>query len=160
VGAGGALSPKTPPTVRTADFGGGIAVSPDGKSVYVTGSVDGAVFQFDVRAGGLLSPKAPPTVPAGPGVFDVVVSPILPTAGDDVLIGTAGENVICGLGGSDRISGHAGDDTLFGDRCGSRSSVARRGFVRRGNDRLNGGPGRDRLGGASGRDRLNGGARP
>ena len=36
VGAGGALSPKSPATVATAGFANGVAVSPDGGSVYVT----------------------------------------------------------------------------------------------------------------------------
>jgi DNA-binding beta-propeller fold protein YncE len=59
VGAGGALSPKSPPTVVAA--GQGLAVNPDGKSVYVL-HTSGFLSQFDVGAGGVLSPKSPATV--------------------------------------------------------------------------------------------------
>ena len=60
----------------------GVAVSPDGGSVYVTNfgipPTSGSVSQYDVGAGGTLSPKTPATVVAGDGPFGVVVGP--PTA--------------------------------------------------------------------------------
>src|SRR5512132_1091950 len=45
VGAGGLLAPLSPATVATAGGNFGVAVSPDGRSVYVTGF---SVSQFDV----------------------------------------------------------------------------------------------------------------
>src|SRR5436190_4378608 len=59
VGAGGKLSPKSPATVTTGYDGlpFGVAVSPDGQSVYVTDAAANHVVQYDVGAGGKLSPK-------------------------------------------------------------------------------------------------------
>jgi DNA-binding beta-propeller fold protein YncE len=74
VGAGGALSPKTPATVATGDGASAVAVSPDGQSVYVTNGLDGSVSQYDVGAGGALSPKTPATVAAGDGAGSVAVT--------------------------------------------------------------------------------------
>jgi DNA-binding beta-propeller fold protein YncE len=94
VGAGGALAPLSPPTTATGSPPVAVAVSPDGKNVYVT--VDsgrptspqpdgecppscpgfvGDVFQYDVRADGTLSPKNPPSVEAGNGPEGIAVSP-------------------------------------------------------------------------------------
>jgi DNA-binding beta-propeller fold protein YncE len=75
VGAGGALTPKVPATVTAGNGPLRIAVTPDGKSVYVTDINDNAVSQYDVGAGGALTPKTPPTVPAGDTPLDVAVSP-------------------------------------------------------------------------------------
>ena len=75
VGAGGALSPKSPPTVAAGTFPSGVAVSPDGGSVYVTNGGSDSVSQYDVDAGGALSPKNPATVATGDGPFGVAVSP-------------------------------------------------------------------------------------
>jgi DNA-binding beta-propeller fold protein YncE len=79
VGAGGALTAKVPATVAAGARCGGyaqcIAVSPDGKSVYVDSVIDGftpAIAQFDVGSGGVLTPKNPATVPGG---GSIVVSP-------------------------------------------------------------------------------------
>jgi DNA-binding beta-propeller fold protein YncE len=68
------LFPKTPATVRTDRHPVGMAVSPDGKNVYVA-ITGGAVEQYNVGAGGALSPRSPPTVATGPNAFDVAVSP-------------------------------------------------------------------------------------
>ena len=65
VGAGGALSPKSPATVAAGAFPRGVAVSPDGGSVYVTNFFGDSVSQYDVGAGGALAPKSPATVAAG-----------------------------------------------------------------------------------------------
>ncbi len=75
----GVLAPKTPPTVvLTGGLGAShIAVTPDGKSAFVTGN-DGLVSQYDIdRTTGQLSPKSPPTVAVDPnGVLrDMAVSP-------------------------------------------------------------------------------------
>ncbi len=65
VGSGGALSALNPPTVATAGVNPtGIAVSPNGRSVYVASSAsgptwDGNVSQYDVFETGALAPKSP-----------------------------------------------------------------------------------------------------
>ena len=66
----GALSPLTPATVGGG--GNGVAVSPDARSVYVTGS--DAVAQYDAGLDGKLTPKIPATV-ASAAARGVVVSP-------------------------------------------------------------------------------------
>jgi DNA-binding beta-propeller fold protein YncE len=80
VGAGGTLSPKSPPTVPADFFASGVAVSPDGKSVYVTANSGplgylGYVLQYDVGAGGALSPKTPALVLADACPSGIAVSP-------------------------------------------------------------------------------------
>jgi DNA-binding beta-propeller fold protein YncE len=80
VGAGGLLAPLVPPTVAAGDQPGGVAVSPDGKSVYVpTGDgqwpPSATISQYDVGPGGTLSPKSPPTVAAEATAGSVAVSP-------------------------------------------------------------------------------------
>jgi WD40 repeat protein len=76
VGAGGALTPKSPPVVATANSPFGVAVSPDGKSVYVANQGTNTVSQYDVAAGGGLTPKSPPTAPtAGFSPQGLAVSP-------------------------------------------------------------------------------------
>ena len=75
VGAGGALSPKSPATVATGRYPSGVAVSPDGGSVYVPSELDDSVFQYDVGAGGALSPKSPATVATGASPEGIAVSP-------------------------------------------------------------------------------------
>jgi hypothetical protein len=74
VDAGGRLAPKNPPWVPTGQGAYGVAVSPDGESVYVT-SISQGVSQYDVGAGGGLTPKTPPTVAAGEGAVAVAVNP-------------------------------------------------------------------------------------
>jgi DNA-binding beta-propeller fold protein YncE len=82
VGAGGALTPKSPATVPAGTGPVGVAVSPDGRSVYVTNDFSGNVSQYDIGAAGELSPKTPPTVPAGGFPAEVAVSsaPRVPTS--------------------------------------------------------------------------------
>jgi DNA-binding beta-propeller fold protein YncE len=95
VGPGGALSPKSPPTApvrsRASVDPSGMAISPDGHSVYVV--IADAVEQYDVGAGGLLSDKSPPTVDAGTEPIGVAVSP----DGESVYVtaGTAGCGPSC-----------------------------------------------------------------
>ena len=53
-----------------------MAVSADGRSVYVTDANDDALSQYDVGArGGALTPKTPATVPAGDLPVGVAVNP-------------------------------------------------------------------------------------
>jgi DNA-binding beta-propeller fold protein YncE len=74
VGPGGALSPKSPATVAGGLTPDGVAVSPDGSSVYVADAY-GSVSQYDVGPGGALRPKSPFRVAAGRGSIGVAVSP-------------------------------------------------------------------------------------
>lgn len=90
VGAGGLLAPLSPPTVGAGSGPDGVALSPDGKSVYVTNLNDNTISQYDVGAGGALSPKSPPTVGADDGPEGLAVSP-------------NGKNVYVAASFSDRI---------------------------------------------------------
>ena len=53
----------------------GVAVSPDGGSVYVTNHFSNTVSQFDVGVDGTLQPKSPAMVAAGDGPAGVAASP-------------------------------------------------------------------------------------
>jgi DNA-binding beta-propeller fold protein YncE len=91
IGAGGLLAPLSPPTVAasqplpgsTRPGPSGLAVSPDGKSVYVAiigfdydaYPVQSGVTQFDVGADGTLSPKSPAAIFTSCETVRVVVSP-------------------------------------------------------------------------------------
>lgn len=75
VGQGGVLLPKTPASVAAGTNASGIAISPDGKSVYVSNNQSSDVSQYDVGSGGALSPKTPATVAAGLGAAGVGVVP-------------------------------------------------------------------------------------
>ena len=70
----GALSPKTPATVPTGGDPHHIAITPDGRSAYVTSLNTSTIAQFDVGADGRLSAKTPATV-AGAFPLGIVVSP-------------------------------------------------------------------------------------
>ncbi len=96
--AGSVLAPKKKPSVPlpAGTKAGGIAISPDGKSVYAafvsnTGTTPVSVAQFDVGAGGALSPKNPAIVAAGTGpAGDVVVS----ADGQSVYVANTGSDTI------------------------------------------------------------------
>jgi len=81
VAADGTLTPKSPATVDVGSGAGSgpneLAISPNGKSVYVVAAGDSAVAQFDVGADGLLAPKSPAEVTTGTGTGPegIVVSP-------------------------------------------------------------------------------------
>jgi 6-phosphogluconolactonase (cycloisomerase 2 family) len=62
----GALAPLSPATVGGGFNPHGVAVSPDGRSVYVGESASGAVAQYSIGADGTLTAKTPATV-ASPG---------------------------------------------------------------------------------------------
>ena len=55
----------SPATVAAGATPLGVAVSPDGGSVYVANDSRDSVSQYDVGAGGALSPKSPATVATG-----------------------------------------------------------------------------------------------
>ena len=76
VGAGGALQPKTSPTVAAGRGPAGLAVSADGSSVYVANNGDGSISQYTVGAGGKLQSKIPATVAAGLTPSGIAVSPL------------------------------------------------------------------------------------
>jgi len=76
----GALKPKVPALVASAIQPSDIAITPDGRSVYVTHYDDsvtnGPVSEYDVDpATGVLTPKSPATVMAGFGPDAIAVSP-------------------------------------------------------------------------------------
>ncbi len=152
----------------------GVAVSPDGASVYVAANVNNAVTHLAREL-----PSAPAGPAAGPGPASVrpaagavprcggrrativargprtVGTPradvIVGRAGPDRILGLGGQDVICGRGGPDLLSGGSGRDRLIG---GGGSDSLRGGG---GRDLLLGGPGRDLLVGGAGRDSLLGG---
>jgi DNA-binding beta-propeller fold protein YncE len=69
----GVLTPKSPASVGALS-GFGLAVNPDGRSVYVADNA--AVSQYSIdAANGALTPKSPPFVAAGGEALAVVVAP-------------------------------------------------------------------------------------
>ena len=117
VGSGGVLLPKTPASVVAGVNVSGIAVSPDGKSVYVSNNQSGDVSQYDVGAGGLLSPKTPATVAAGLGAAGVAVVPDQgPVASFTASVAPVGSPTrFNGLASSDADGTVAHYDWSFGD---------------------------------------------
>jgi YVTN family beta-propeller protein len=74
--AGGALALKSPdPVVLAGGFPIGIAVNPDGASVYVANRDSSNLSQYDVGAGGALTPKGTATVGTGLGPSGIAVRP-------------------------------------------------------------------------------------
>ncbi len=71
----GALTPKAQAPAATGNTPQGVAISPDGRNVYVANAYGGTVSQYDVSsATGALSPKTPATVNCGCDPQDVAVS--------------------------------------------------------------------------------------
>ena len=125
---------------RGLDLPVGVAVSPDGRSVYVASANPGAVVVLDVL-GPTKAEQCYGRAATQTG-----------TAGNDRLVGTAQMDVIAGLGGNDTIKGLGGADRVCGG--GGRDRLSGGG----GKDRLRGEGGNDRLSGGGGADRLNGGS--
>ena len=75
IGPAGRLLPLATPTVVTGRFPIGVAVSADGKSVYVAASADHRLFQYDVGTNGELTPKVPASVPSGQFPQFIAISP-------------------------------------------------------------------------------------
>ena len=78
--ASGTLSPMTPATVATGANPGHVAVTPDGRSAYVTDEDAATISQYNIDpVTGALSPMTPATVAAGiPGqtsLFGLAVTP-------------------------------------------------------------------------------------
>jgi DNA-binding beta-propeller fold protein YncE len=73
IGTDGGLFALSPPTVAASSYAAGVAMSPDGKSVYVACA---GVCQFDVDPlAGTLSSKTPASVAAEANPWSVAVSP-------------------------------------------------------------------------------------
>jgi DNA-binding beta-propeller fold protein YncE len=92
---GGTLAPLDPPTVPASVGPDGVAVSPDGKSVYVANEgtpfgVPGKVGQYDVGRDGSLTPKSIPEVAAGDASREVAISP----DGANVYVANAGSDTV------------------------------------------------------------------
>ena len=78
LGADGALSPNATPTVAAGTGPFAIAISPDGKSVYVANYISNGpdgISQYTVGPDGALSPMTPATVAGGDGPAGIAVSP-------------------------------------------------------------------------------------
>jgi DNA-binding beta-propeller fold protein YncE len=79
LGANGTLTPKARPTVLAGTTPSSVALTPDGKSAYVSNvdspTANGTVSQYSVGADGTLTPKSPAEVAAPPNPQLVVVAP-------------------------------------------------------------------------------------
>jgi len=75
VGSGGKLSPKSPATVAAGREPFGLAITPNGKNLYVANSGGNDLWQYSVGPGGKLSPKSPARVATGAAPVAVAVSP-------------------------------------------------------------------------------------
>ncbi len=72
----GALTPKTPASVVTAGSPFGVAVTPDGHSVYAVDEVQNEISQYDVDpTTGVLTPKTPATVATGAEPLNIAIAP-------------------------------------------------------------------------------------
>ncbi len=70
-----ALKPLTPATVAAGNTPQGVAVTPDGTSVYVADKNDGTISQYNIdSATGVLTPKSPATVATGSAPLAVAVT--------------------------------------------------------------------------------------
>jgi DNA-binding beta-propeller fold protein YncE len=88
--ADGALSPLSPAVVPAGPGHSiAMALTPDGKSAYVTNNA-GSVSQYDVGPGGGLTPKSPASVPTPGGPTGIAISP----DGKSVYVGDVGANVV------------------------------------------------------------------
>jgi DNA-binding beta-propeller fold protein YncE len=67
--------PKNPPSLAAGNGPFGVAVSPEGASLFITNSGDVTVSQYNIAVNGSLTPKSPATVPAHDGAFGIAVSP-------------------------------------------------------------------------------------
>lgn len=86
IGSGGQLEPLTPPSVKGTATEVGIAVSPDGKSVYVLGLDRSDIVMYDAAASGALTKKSPSEFLTRPDASIREYSP-------DIAITPSGDNV-------------------------------------------------------------------
>ncbi|HEX6653427.1 MAG TPA: beta-propeller fold lactonase family protein [Thermoleophilaceae bacterium] len=135
-----------------------IAVSPDGRSVYVASEISNSVARFDRELAD--QPGDTPTGSGGQGgqggsggtppaaTCNGKRATIVGTKRADRLRGTPGRDVVAALGGNDRVAALGGNDVV----CGGRGKDTLRGG--RGRDQLAGGPQRDTCIGGAARDRA------
>src|SRR6185312_16170841 len=69
VGQDGTVTPKSPASVPAGRSPLGIAVSPDGKTVYAANNGNDTISQYTVGKGRRLTPKSPRTVRAAGGAL-------------------------------------------------------------------------------------------
>jgi DNA-binding beta-propeller fold protein YncE len=75
-GPDGALTLKSSTPTPALSLPGPLAISPDGKNVYVINyGGDGSLIQYSVGADGALTAKSPALVPSGPGPARLAISP-------------------------------------------------------------------------------------
>jgi YVTN family beta-propeller protein len=121
VGAGGLLAAKSPATVPAGTNPAGVAVSPDGRGVYVTNGGSDNVSQYDVGTGGVLVPKTPTAVTAGDSPLGIALSPNQgPIAAFSASVAAAGSATgFDGSASSDSDGSVARYDWDFGDGTGA-----------------------------------------
>lgn len=117
VGEGGGLTPKSSPTIAAGTHPLGLAVSPDGTSVYAVNIGDGTVSQYDVGVGGALTAKSTPTVGSGAHSSFIAIAPDQgPRASFSVSVAPAGAQTLFDASSSSDPDGVvARYDWSFGD---------------------------------------------
>jgi len=75
IGANGALTPMTSPTVATGQFPFSVTVDPSGRYAYVANGGGNSVSQYTIGADGSLAPMTTATVAAGSGPQFLAVDP-------------------------------------------------------------------------------------
>ena len=73
IGATGALTPLSPPTVSTPNAIS-VTVDPSGRWAYVANGPNNTVSQYGIGATGTLTPLSPPTVSTGPQPISVTTT--------------------------------------------------------------------------------------
>jgi Ca2+-binding RTX toxin-like protein len=95
-----------PKSQQGLDGAGGVAVSPDGASVYVVSYVDDAIVRFDREA---LRCRGQRATQVGTAIADTITG----TPGRDVIVAQGGNDRIDTLGGNDWVCSGPGNDTVF-----------------------------------------------
>jgi PKD domain-containing protein len=101
-----------------------VAMTADGRSLYVTNYLSNTVAQFDVDGSGTLNPKSAPTLPTGSHPFGLVVTPDqAPVAALAVTAGAAGSETMLDASGSSDADGSVAQYRWeFGDGAASTTS--------------------------------------
>jgi hypothetical protein len=116
VGESGALTPKTPASFSVAGSVS-LAISPDGRSAYITNALTNMIDQYDIGASGLLTPKSPEAVGGGAFPGAIALSPHQgPSASFSANAAPAGSpSAFDGSASSDPDGSVARYDWSFGD---------------------------------------------
>jgi DNA-binding beta-propeller fold protein YncE len=135
-----------------------VAVSPDGRSVYVASTISNSLAHFYREVDAPAPAQDPAPVPGSGEPLQPASgarplcggkrATVVGTAGADRLTGTPKPDVIAALGGNDRVAALGGGDVV----CGGAGRDTLLGG--RGRDRLAGGPQRDTCIGGAARDRA------